>query len=263
MLIQLQGLQTEFTPEIEVLYMLLEISLSSFSITSLKQPIENFNFRCKIQLDLPVVRSFVLPRPVYPRGSTSSTVSSSGCDRSPRKKDTATARRVELDTFQQRMRNTYRDRPQRKHVLKVVHSPQRPPVTPLDATPRLSKVGRPRPPRPPPKMPKPRLPKNCASANKTAPARMKRRGSSQARILSLTSLPPSSWSWAHNNELPLTTTKKGQRLERRDRPSTRRLHSSVATAAEGQTHTPFILASLHECLEVCWPPRSRSLAPLY
>ena len=46
--------QLSFTPEIEVIYMVLEISLSIFSMTSLKQHMKYFDFRCKIQLDLPV-----------------------------------------------------------------------------------------------------------------------------------------------------------------------------------------------------------------
>ena len=46
--------QLDFTLEIEVFYMLYKRSLSSFSLTSLKQHMEYFNFRCKIQLDLPV-----------------------------------------------------------------------------------------------------------------------------------------------------------------------------------------------------------------
>ena len=46
--------QLELTPEIEVFYMLFDRSLSIFSMISLKQHIEYFNFRCKIQVDLPV-----------------------------------------------------------------------------------------------------------------------------------------------------------------------------------------------------------------
>ena len=47
--------QLNFPPEIDIFYMLFERSLSNFSTTSLKQHEEYFNFRCKIQLDLPVV----------------------------------------------------------------------------------------------------------------------------------------------------------------------------------------------------------------
>ena len=58
--------QLNFTPEIEVFYLLFEISLPIFSMTSLKQHIECLNFRCKIQSDLHVVnyarsRIFILP----------------------------------------------------------------------------------------------------------------------------------------------------------------------------------------------------------
>ena len=45
--------QLNFTPE--VFYMMFEISLSIFSMTSLKQRIKYFYFRSKIQLDLPVL----------------------------------------------------------------------------------------------------------------------------------------------------------------------------------------------------------------
>ena len=38
--------ELNFTPEIEVFYMLFDRSLSIFSMTSLKQHIEYFNFRC-------------------------------------------------------------------------------------------------------------------------------------------------------------------------------------------------------------------------
>ena len=51
---QYRVVQLNFSPEIEVFYMLLERSLSIFSMTSLKQNIEYFSFRCEIQLDLPV-----------------------------------------------------------------------------------------------------------------------------------------------------------------------------------------------------------------
>ena len=46
--------QLNFTPEIEVFYMLFERTPSILSMTSLKQHMEYFNFRCKIQLDHPV-----------------------------------------------------------------------------------------------------------------------------------------------------------------------------------------------------------------
>ena len=48
--------QLNVTPEIEVFYMPFERSrfISTRTITSLKQNIEYFSFRCKIQLDLPV-----------------------------------------------------------------------------------------------------------------------------------------------------------------------------------------------------------------
>ena len=38
--------QLNFTPEIEVFYMLLERSLSFFSVTSFKQHMKYLNFRC-------------------------------------------------------------------------------------------------------------------------------------------------------------------------------------------------------------------------
>ena len=47
--------QLNFTPEVQVLYMLLESFSSIFSMTYLKQHIKYFLFRRKIQLDLPVV----------------------------------------------------------------------------------------------------------------------------------------------------------------------------------------------------------------
>ena len=46
--------QRNLTPEMEVSCMLFERFLSIFSVTTLKQHMEYFNFRCKIQLDLPV-----------------------------------------------------------------------------------------------------------------------------------------------------------------------------------------------------------------
>ena len=46
--------QRNFTPEIEVFYMLFDTSLSIFTLASLKQHMTYFNFRCWIQLDLPV-----------------------------------------------------------------------------------------------------------------------------------------------------------------------------------------------------------------
>ena len=49
--------QLNLTPEIEVFYILFDRSLSIFSMTFLRQHLEYFNFRCKIQLDLPVERS--------------------------------------------------------------------------------------------------------------------------------------------------------------------------------------------------------------
>ena len=54
--------QLDFTPEIEVLYMLFERYLSIFSMTSIKLHIEYFNFRCKILLDLLVLiaRNFLV-----------------------------------------------------------------------------------------------------------------------------------------------------------------------------------------------------------
>merc|ERR1712037_472201 len=47
--------QQNFTPEIEVFYMLFDRSLSIFSMTSLKQHMEYFNCRYQIQLDHLVV----------------------------------------------------------------------------------------------------------------------------------------------------------------------------------------------------------------
>ena len=46
--------QLNFTPGIELFYMLFDISLSIFCVASLKQHVEYFHFRCKIQLDFPV-----------------------------------------------------------------------------------------------------------------------------------------------------------------------------------------------------------------
>ena len=46
--------QLNFTLEIEVFYMQFDRYLSIFSMTSLKQHMEYFHFRCKIQLDLPL-----------------------------------------------------------------------------------------------------------------------------------------------------------------------------------------------------------------
>ena len=50
----LRVVQLNLTPEMEVFYMLFERCLSIFSMASLKQHIEYFHSRCKIQLDLPV-----------------------------------------------------------------------------------------------------------------------------------------------------------------------------------------------------------------
>ena len=44
--------QLNATPETEVFDMLFDRSLSIFSMTFLKQHMEYFNFRCKIQFDL-------------------------------------------------------------------------------------------------------------------------------------------------------------------------------------------------------------------
>ena len=44
--------QLNFTPEFEVFYMLFDRYLSIFSLTSLKQHMEYFNFRCKISWSL-------------------------------------------------------------------------------------------------------------------------------------------------------------------------------------------------------------------
>ena len=49
--------QRNFNPEIESFYMLFERSLSNFSLSSLKQHIEYFNFRSEIQLEHPVIWS--------------------------------------------------------------------------------------------------------------------------------------------------------------------------------------------------------------
>ena len=46
--------QLNVSPEIEVLHKLFERSLSNFSMTSLKQNVEYFHFRCKILLGRPV-----------------------------------------------------------------------------------------------------------------------------------------------------------------------------------------------------------------
>ena len=52
--IRYRVVQLNFTPEIEVFYMMFERPLSIFSMTSLKQHIEYSHFRCKILFDLPV-----------------------------------------------------------------------------------------------------------------------------------------------------------------------------------------------------------------
>ena len=49
--------QLNFTPETEVFYMLFDRFLTISSMTSLKQHIEYFHFRCTIQFDLPVQKS--------------------------------------------------------------------------------------------------------------------------------------------------------------------------------------------------------------
>ena len=56
--------QMNFTPEVQVFYMLIERPLSIFSMTSLKNHIEYFHFRCKILLDLnlPVLMFLVYVR---------------------------------------------------------------------------------------------------------------------------------------------------------------------------------------------------------
>ena len=59
---QYRVVQLNFTPKIGVFYMLFERSISIFSLTSLKQHIEYFHFRCEIQLDLPVHNKFRLHR---------------------------------------------------------------------------------------------------------------------------------------------------------------------------------------------------------
>ena len=46
--------QLNFTPEIEIFYMLFERYISIFSMASLKQHKKYFHFLCKMQLDLPV-----------------------------------------------------------------------------------------------------------------------------------------------------------------------------------------------------------------
>ena len=51
--------------EIQVFYKLFHRSLSIFSMTSLKHYMEYFNFRCKIQLDLPVHREGVIGTHVF------------------------------------------------------------------------------------------------------------------------------------------------------------------------------------------------------
>ena len=54
-MIKYKVVQLNFTPEIEVFYMLFERDLSIFSMTSLEQHIKYFNSLCKIQLDPPVL----------------------------------------------------------------------------------------------------------------------------------------------------------------------------------------------------------------
>ena len=53
---KIQGVQLNLTPEIEVFYMLFDRSLSISRMTSLKQHMKYFHFRCYIQLGLPVLR---------------------------------------------------------------------------------------------------------------------------------------------------------------------------------------------------------------
>ena len=57
--------QIDFTPEIEVLYMLFERSLSIFT-TSLKQHLKYVHFQCKIQLNNPCIGrgGFTLTGPI-------------------------------------------------------------------------------------------------------------------------------------------------------------------------------------------------------
>ena len=52
---QYRVVQQGFTPVIEVFYMVFDRSLSISIMTDLKQQIKYFHFRCKIQLDLPVI----------------------------------------------------------------------------------------------------------------------------------------------------------------------------------------------------------------
>ena len=52
--------QLNFTPEIKVLYMLFDRCHTKNRKRSFKQHIKYLNFRCKIQLDLPVKRSGAL-----------------------------------------------------------------------------------------------------------------------------------------------------------------------------------------------------------
>ena len=51
----IQGGPTEFTQEIAVLCLLFERTFSNSTMTSVKNPIKYFNFRCKIQVDHPTV----------------------------------------------------------------------------------------------------------------------------------------------------------------------------------------------------------------
>ena len=49
--------QLNFTPGMEVFYVRFDRSLSFLSMKSLKQQMDYFNFRCYIQLDIPVLFS--------------------------------------------------------------------------------------------------------------------------------------------------------------------------------------------------------------
>ena len=53
--------QLKLTPEIIVVYMMFDRSLSVFSMTSLKHLMELFNIRCYVQLDLPVLLNLMVP----------------------------------------------------------------------------------------------------------------------------------------------------------------------------------------------------------
>ena len=135
------------------------------------------------------------PRAVHSLVAPVLSTSSARSDGTPRKKKERQRVLLPIRHFVQRAQETHSDRPRRKHALKVLHSPPKP----LDATPRLSKEGR------PPKRP-PNRPPNCACANEAASPRRRRRGSQPARIsppVSVVGKEAGPQKWRRTTELPL------------------------------------------------------------